>query len=67
MKEIKYPPTLGTDPGAYSRPRQFRDTDPQMLFALWNMEYGVDPDRSLDEVQNAEVVYDKFRPGLRKQ
>jgi hypothetical protein len=66
MKEFKLPPTLTTDLSQIARPRQFSDTDPQMLFALWNMELGVDPDRSLDEVQNAVVVYDKFRPSLRR-
>ena len=67
MKEYKLHPTLATDLSQIARPRQFTDTDPQMLFALWNMELGVDPDRSLDEVQHAEVVYDKFRPSLSRR
>lgn len=53
-----------TDVQYLSRRREFKDTDPQMLFALWQMELGVDPDTSLSEVEDAEVVYDKFRPGL---
>ena len=45
--------------------QQYRDTDPQMLFALWaEVESGADPDQSLDEMKGAEVVYDKFRPRL---
>ncbi len=56
--------TLDAAIAATARPRQFKDTDPQMLFAIWQMELGADPDRSLDEVQDAEVVYDKFRPRL---
>ncbi len=52
-------------PGA--APRQYEDTDPQMLFALWEMESGVDPDRSLDEIEGATVIYDKFRPGVSRR
>ncbi|MCC5877783.1 MAG: hypothetical protein JJU11_16305 [Candidatus Sumerlaeia bacterium] len=64
MKAQKIPPTLVSDLATLSRPRQFRDTDPQMLFAIWNMELGVDPDKSLNEVENATVAYDKFKPGI---
>lgn len=47
------------------RGTQFSDTDPQMLYALWAMEMeGKDPDRSLDEISGAQVLYDKFRPRL---
>lgn len=53
-----------TDLALRARRREFKDTDPQMLFALWQMELGVDPDKSLSEVEDAEVLYDKFRPGL---
>lgn len=67
MKSPKLPPTLASDARTLLAPRQFRDTDPQMLFAMWNMELGIDPDRSLDEVEHAVVVYDKFRPGLRNR
>lgn len=67
MKSLKMPPTLAPDAKSLLSPRQFRDTDPQMLFAMWNMEMGVDPDRSLNEVEHAVVAYDKFRPGIRKQ
>lgn len=45
-----------------SRGRVFADTDPQMLHAILRMETGADPDVSLEEVERAEVVYDKFRP-----
>jgi hypothetical protein len=44
------------------RPRTFSDTDPQMLHALWMMEQGIDPDQTLQEVEQATVVYDKFAP-----
>lgn len=46
------------------RPVEFTDTDPQMLHALWALDSGIDPERSLDEVAGAVVVYDKFRPGV---
>jgi hypothetical protein len=45
-----------------AKPREFTDTDPQMLYAIWQMEFGMDPDRSLQEVEHAVVVYDKFAP-----
>ncbi len=48
-------------------PRQYDDTDPQMLFALWDMESGMDPERSLDEIEGATVIYDKFRPGISRR
>ncbi len=48
----------------YNRNQVFSDTDPQMLFAIWQMEFGKDPEDTLDEIQDAEVIYDKFRPRL---
>ncbi|MCC6546712.1 hypothetical protein IT570_06040 [Candidatus Sumerlaeota bacterium] len=46
---------------------QFTDTDPQMLYALWAMESGADPDQSLREIEGAVVAYDKFRPRLSRR
>jgi hypothetical protein len=47
--------------------REFSDTDPQMLHAMWLMGFGADPDKSLEEVEQAEIVYDKFAPGVAKR
>lgn len=47
--------------------REFTDTDPQMLHAMWLMGFGADPDKSLEEVEHAEIVYDKFAPGISKR
>lgn len=46
---------------------QFTDTDPQMLYALWAMESGADPDQSLREIEGAVVAYDKFRPRISRR
>lgn len=47
--------------------RTFSDTDPQMLFALCKMEWGCDPDESLNEVSTARVTYDKFAPRVSRR
>lgn len=47
--------------------RQYEDTDPHMLFALWDMEHGLDPERTLDEIEGAQVLYDKFRPTVSRR
>ena len=43
---------------------EYTDTDPQMLFAMWDTQNDGDPDQALDALDGAEVVYDKFRPRL---
>ncbi len=47
--------------------RTFSDTDPQMLFAMCRMEWGFDPDESLNEVRSARVSYDKFAPRVSRR
>jgi hypothetical protein len=46
---------------------EYKDTDPQMLFAIWDMEKGIDPDLSLDQIEGSVVVYDKFAPRLSRR
>jgi hypothetical protein len=69
QKDLKLPPQLVSYHFFPVIPAktEFKDTDPQMLFAIWDMENGVDPDISLERVQNAKVVYDKFRPRLARR
>lgn len=66
LKDAKLPQALvATNVNTLSSHRAcFKDTDPEMLFALWEMEMGVDPDKSLETVEGATVVYDKFRARL---
>jgi len=47
--------------------RQFTDTDPQMLHAMWLMGFGADPDKTLEEVEHSVTVYDKFAPGVSRR
>lgn len=46
---------------------EYTDTDPHMLYAMWEMESGADPDESLEEVEGAVVAYDKFRPRVSRR
>ncbi len=50
-----------------SRRRSITDTDPRMLFAMWEMEVGIDPDKSLSDVEDAIVIYDAFRPRVSRR
>ncbi len=70
LKNQKFPPLLADRNLRSEIPlhqTEFKDTDPEMLFALWEMEQGVDPDQSLETVQNATVLYDKFRPRISRR
>lgn len=58
---------LGASLPSMTGRREYRDTDPQMLYALWQMEFGADPEKSLDEVQGAVVQYDKFAPRVSRR
>ena len=58
---------MGSSLAAITDHREYRDTDPQMLYALWQMELGADPEKSLDEVRGAVVIYDKFAPRVSRR
>lgn len=65
-KDQKIPPSLYDHYPNSGLTHEFTDTDPQMLFVMWDMENGLDPEKSLEEIEDAVVVYDKFRPRLRR-
>jgi hypothetical protein len=62
MKTPNIPPSLLPIDRRQLAPRQYADTDPHMLFALWDSADNADA--RLDELEGAVVVYDKFRPRL---
>lgn len=62
MKTLNIPPSLLPIDRRQLAPRQYADTDPQMLFALWDSDENTDA--RLDELEGSVVVYDKFRPRL---